>query len=165
MLYLVYCRDRPGTAGLRAELTERHWAFMDDYAEAMIARGPTLTADREHATGSLHIVDLPGAEAAQRFAYEEPNHRAGVYADVLIRRYDDRLGRTMWEFPRTSGFLILATTPTAVVTVPPAESLIAYGHLLADDGTTRTGTAVLAEHPGVQDGDTEVHPWQFGGRR
>ena len=59
MEYFVYCRDRPGSAGQRAELAEAHWSFMDRYAEAMIARGPTLEADGITATGSVHIVDLP----------------------------------------------------------------------------------------------------------
>ena len=43
--YFFYCRDRPGTAELRMELLEAHWSFMDDYADEMIARGPTLTED------------------------------------------------------------------------------------------------------------------------
>jgi hypothetical protein len=41
--YFFYCRDRPDTAALRDELVEAHWSFMDRYADAMIARGPTLT--------------------------------------------------------------------------------------------------------------------------
>ena len=38
---------------------------MDGFADAMIARGPTLTPDRKTATGSLHIVDLPDARHAK----------------------------------------------------------------------------------------------------
>jgi uncharacterized protein YciI len=37
--YFVYCRDRPGTEELLAELGEAHWSFMDGYADALIARG------------------------------------------------------------------------------------------------------------------------------
>jgi hypothetical protein len=44
--YFFYCRGRPGTEALLEELAEAHWSFMDGYAEAMIARGPTLTPDR-----------------------------------------------------------------------------------------------------------------------
>ena len=68
MEFFIYCRDKPGTARLRDELTEAHQSFMDGYAEAMIARGPTLTPDRMTATGSMHMVDLPDAEAARVFA-------------------------------------------------------------------------------------------------
>jgi uncharacterized protein YciI len=63
----------------------------------MVARGPTLAPADETATGSMHIVDLPDAAAAQVFAFEEPNWRAGVYSEVLIRRWRNTLGRTMWD--------------------------------------------------------------------
>src|SRR4029453_9307056 len=59
---------------------------MDDYAAAMIARGPTLTPDRTTWTGSMHMVDLPDAQAARVFAFQEPFYRAGVYGEVLVRR-------------------------------------------------------------------------------
>ena len=45
----------------------------------MTARGPTLAADREQWTGSLHIVDLPSAEAARAFVEREPYNGAGLY--------------------------------------------------------------------------------------
>ena len=59
--YFCYCRGRPGTEALAEELAEAHWSFMDGYADAMLARGPTLTPDRATWTGSMHIVDLPDA--------------------------------------------------------------------------------------------------------
>ena len=65
MEYFFYCRGRPGTEALADELAEAHWSFMDGYAEAMIARGPTLTPDRTTWTGSMHMVDLPDAQAAR----------------------------------------------------------------------------------------------------
>jgi YCII-related domain len=63
----------------------------------MIARGPTLAADRETATGSPHILGLPSVDAAHEFVAREPNNRAGVYADHFIWRFENLLGRTMWE--------------------------------------------------------------------
>lgn len=44
----------------------------------MIARGPTLAADRATATGSMHMVELPDAAAARVFAFEELSYIAGV---------------------------------------------------------------------------------------
>ena len=81
-----------------AQLTEAHWSFMDRYADAMIARGPTLAADRATATGSMHMVELPDAAAARVFAFEEPCYVAGVYSEVMVRRWRHALVRTMWEF-------------------------------------------------------------------
>jgi len=162
--FFVYCRDRPGSATLRDEFLEAHWSFMDAYADTMIARGPTLAADRETATGSMHIVDLPDAEAARVFVFEEPNYRAGVYEDALVRRWRNALGRTMWDFegdptvnPR---FLIIGHGAPRVSEITRALSderrrsfldrgyadrFIARGPLLSDDGTRWAGTAMLVE--------------------
>jgi uncharacterized protein len=98
MEHFFYCRAKPGSEALWVQLTETHWSFMDRYADAMIARGPTLTADRATATGSMHMVELPGAAAARVFAFEEPRYVAGVYSEVMVRRWRNALGRTMWEF-------------------------------------------------------------------
>ncbi|HEY3086442.1 MAG TPA: YciI family protein [Jatrophihabitantaceae bacterium] len=181
MDFFCYHRDRRGSAVLRNELLEQHWSYMDRYAAAMIARGPTLADDGDTPTGSVHIVDLPNAAAARAFAFDEPNYQAGVYRDVLLRRWRNTLGRTMWEFPggRTGGsrFLVLGLSsgPAADVTMPPdRDGLIAYGPLLSDNGTTWLGTAVLVRAAGPDTAralltsdryaDIEVHNWQFGGR-
>jgi len=182
MEFFCYHRDRPGSAALREELAEAHWSYMDGYAAGMIARGPTLTDDGDTATGSVHIVDLPDAAAARAFAFDEPNYQAGVYRDVLLRRWRNLLGRTMWDFPggRTGGdrYLVLGLgAGTGVDLAPPGDrdALIGYGPLLADDGTTWLGTAALLRAPDPaaaraaltadRYAAVEVHRWEFGGRR
>ena len=162
MEYFVYCRARPDAETVWASLVEAHWSYMDGFADAMIARGPTLTADRETATGSMHIVDLPDLDAARAFAFDEPNYRAGVYADVFIRRWSNALGRTMWDFagdpaglPR---FLILSQAVPGVSAqhdallgehrqylAEHADEFIVRGALLSDDGTEWQGSAMLVE--------------------
>ncbi|MFF2328827.1 MULTISPECIES: YciI family protein [unclassified Streptomyces] len=181
MEFLCYHRDRPGSLPLRDELLEEHWSYMDQYAKEMIARGPTLTGDGDAPTGSLHIVDLPDPAAARTFAFEEPGYQAGVYRDVLLRRWNNVLGRTMWDFPggRTGGnrYLVLGlgTGQGADLAVAAdRDELIAYGPLLSDDGATWLGTAVLLRAPDPETAravltsdryaDIEVHNWQFGGR-
>ncbi|HVA75503.1 MAG TPA: YciI family protein [Acidimicrobiales bacterium] len=181
MEFLCYHRDRPGSVLLREELLEEHWSYMDRYATGMIARGPTFASDGDMPTGSVHIVDLPDAAAARAFAFDEPNYQAGVYRDVLLRRWHNTLGRTMWEFPggRTGGnrYLVLGLSSgeaTDLVGPPDRDNLIAYGPLLSDDGSAWLGTAVLVRAPD-QDAaravlasdryaDIEVHNWRFGGR-
>ncbi|MEU9318410.1 YciI family protein [Streptomyces sp. NPDC048295] len=179
MEFFCYHRDRPGSETLRAELLEDHWSYMDGYAKEMIARGPTLAGDTP--TGSVHIVDLPDRVAARAFAFDEPGYQAGVYRDVLVRRWRNLLGRTMWDFPggRTGGnrYLVLGlgTGQAADLTVPlHRDELIAYGPLLSDDGTAWLGTAALVRAPDPDTAravltaeryaDIEVHNWQFGGR-
>jgi uncharacterized protein len=162
-------------------LREAHWSYMDRYATVMIARGPTLASDGVTATGSVHIVELPDPAAARAFAFDEPNYQAGVYRDVLLRRWRNMLWRTMWESlgGRTGGnyYLVLGlgSGPAAdLAESPDPYELIAYGPLLSDDGTGWLGTAVLlqATDPATarvvlaedKYAHIEVHSWQAGGR-
>jgi uncharacterized protein len=180
MEFFCYHRDRPGSVALRDELVEDHWSYMDRYAKELIARGPTLDGDVP--TGSLHIVDLPDPAAARAFAFDEPNYQAGVYRDVLLRRWRNTLGRTMGDFPggRTGGarYLVLGlgAGEAADLAVPPGrDDLIAYGPLLSDDANAWLGTAALVRAPDPETARAvltpdryagiEVHHWQFGGRR
>jgi uncharacterized protein len=181
MEFFCYHRDRHGSVALRDELLEEHWSYMDRYAAEMIARGPTFADDGDTPTGSVHIVDLPDSAAARAFAFDEPNYQAGVYRDVLLRRWRNTLGRTMWDFPggRTGGnrYLVLGlgTGQAADLAAPPDRGeLIAYGPLLSDNGATWLGTAVLVRTSDPvkaravltpdRYADIEVHNWAFGGR-
>ncbi|MFC7534753.1 YciI family protein [Actinoplanes sp. GCM10030250] len=182
MEFLCYHRDRPGSVALRHELLEDHWSYMDGFAAGMIARGPTLAPDGDTPTGSVHILDLPGPAAARAFAFDEPNYQAGVYRDVLLRRWRNTLGRTMWDFPggRTGGnrYLVIGLgtgQPTDLEVPINSKELIAYGPLLSDDGTAWLGTAVLIRAPDPEAARAvltrdryagiEVHNWAFGGRQ
>jgi uncharacterized protein YciI len=125
MDFFVYSRDAAGTTLRRdKELLEEHWSYMDAFAESMIARGPTLAADRETATGSLHVLGLPSVDAAREFVAREPNNRAGVYADHFIWRFENLLGRTMWEFSGAADeprFLVIARLDRAWGARTPAS--------------------------------------------
>ncbi|WP_405443390.1 YciI family protein [Streptomyces avidinii] len=186
MEFFCYHRDRTGSLPLRRELLERHWSYMDQYEKELIARGPTFVPGGDAPSGSVHIVDVPDPAAARAFAFDEPGYQSGVYRDVLLLRWRNMLGRTMWDFPggRTGGnrYLVLglgtvpATASATDLAVPPGEDeLIAYGPLLSDDGSTWLGTAALVRAPDADtartvltvDGyaDVEVHDWEFGGRR
>ncbi|WP_344616073.1 YciI family protein [Dactylosporangium salmoneum] len=168
VLYFVYTADRPGSSALREELVEAHWAYMDGFE--FHARGPTLSDDGETATGSLHIVDLPSDGAARAFVTEEPNWRAGVYAAMQIFRFEDLVGRTMWEFPGPEGERFLVTGAAGE---PVGDGVIVHGRLRGlDDGAVH-GFAACVQAPDadaaartVRDGrDLTVRPWCFGGRR
>ena len=179
MEFFCYHRDRPGSAALREELLEEQWSYMDRFAARMIARGPTFEGDMP--TGSVHIVDLPDPAVARAFAFDEPNYQAGVYRDVLLRRWRNTLGRTMWDFAggRTGGnrYLVLGLGSGQAADLAASsdqDELIAHGPLLSDDGTAWLGTAVLVRAPNREAAravltanryaDVEVHNWQFGGR-
>ncbi len=155
---------------------------MDRFADRMTARGPTLGPDRATWTGSLHIVDLPSADAAREFVEHEPYNRAGLFEQHLIRRFNNLLGRTMWESAEGSDdprFLVVAHAPPEALrglTALAPERLNVYGELLTLEEARPAGVALALQAPtreaaetllGVSVGrpDVEIHDWEFGGRR
>jgi uncharacterized protein YciI len=189
MDFFCYHRDRAGSLPLREKLLEEHWTYMDKFAKQMIARGPVFEegdgdGEEERLLGSVHIVTFDEAADAWAFAFEEPGYQAGAYRDVMLRRWRNDLGRTMWEFeggrPDGDGYVVLglgaAPEPVGEPAVPEgAEGLIAYGPLLSDDGETWLGTVALlraqsrdaarAVLDAERYAEIEVHSWEFGGRR
>jgi uncharacterized protein YciI len=189
--FFVYSRDAADSANLRddQELLEEHWSYMDRFAESMIARGPTLDTDRKTATGSLHVLALASVDAAREFVELEPNNRAGVYGEHLVWRFENLLGRSMWEFsgqPTEPRFLIISRSqlgrPVSAETLPAEllERLVLYGALTTLDGAEPVGVALAVQAPDrkavdalMEDDRTglgafsevEVHNWEFGGRR
>src|SRR5580765_165755 len=159
---------------------------MDRFAESMIARGPTLDTDRETATGSLHVLALPGVAAVHEFVALEPNNRAGVYREHLVWRFENLLGRSMWDFPRPATeprFLVVGRSqlgrPAPAETLPTdlLERLILYGALTTLDGGELVGVALALQAPGREAVDAlmkdkrtglgalsevEIHDWEFG---
>jgi len=160
---------------------------MDTFAHSMIARGPTLDRDRRSATGSLHIVALAGVAAVHEFVAREPNNRAGVYAEHSVWRFENLLGRTMWEFPGATEehkFLVIARhrgrDRTRRLSVESCERLILYGALTTLEDSRPVGVAVAVQVPDREavaallrtEGlgpdvfpETDIHDWEFGGRR
>ncbi len=165
MDFFVYSRDAAGAGALRNDeaLLEEHWSYMDGFAQSMIARGPTLGADRDTATGSLHVLGLPDVDAAREFVAREANNRAGIYAEHSIWLFENLLRRTMWEFSGAADeprFLIIARPhevqegQTSRIPVPPEdisvelrERLILYGALTALDAAEPVGVALAVQAP------------------
>jgi hypothetical protein len=189
--FLVYSRDAADSTGLRDDrgLLEEHWSYMDRFAESMIARGPTLDTDRESATGSLHVLGLPSVEAVHEFVAREPNNRAGVYEEHRVWRFENLLGRSMWEFSGQAAeprFLVIGRSQLdrqgagETLSAELLERLIICGALttlaesapagvaLALHAPNRDAVTALLQEEEAQLGafsEIEIHEWEFGGRR
>ena len=191
MDFFVYSRDAAGAAELRddLELLEEHWSYMDRFGESMIARGPTLDANRANATGSLHVLALPSVDAAREFVGSEPNNLAGVYGEHSLWRFENLLGRSMWDFAGQVGeprFLVIGRSrlrrpvPAEALSAELLGRLILYGALTTLDGAEPAGLALALQAPDRQAvealmgdeqtglgalSEVEIHNWEFGGRR
>ena len=99
MPFFVWGINKPGVKERRSAITKTHWGFIAQYNDQLIARGPMMQSDDlSVVTGSIHIVDLEDWDAARRFAHEEPYARAGLFADILLIRFELELGRTQFQF-------------------------------------------------------------------
>jgi uncharacterized protein YciI len=187
MDFLVLSRAATQAVGVDDDaLNETHWSYMDRFAGSMIARGPTLAADRETWTGSVHVLALPDVEAARGFVAEEPYNRAGLYEEHAIWLFQNELGRTMWEFAASGvnepRFLVIAegsVEPVALadLSTPLRDLLILYGTLRSEPNGPPVGVALAIQAPTRAAADAlaheaisprarvQVHDWEFGGRR
>ncbi len=85
MLYVIDCRDKPGTSQIRLDTRADHLAYLATLGERLFAAGPTLTADGQAMTGSILIIEFADAGEAEAFATADPYARAGLFESVTIR--------------------------------------------------------------------------------
>jgi hypothetical protein len=99
---------------------------------------------------------LPSIDAMREFVALEPNNRPGVYEEHLVWRFENLLGRSMWEFSGQAAeprFLIMGHShvarPVPAETLPAEllERLILYGALTTLDGAEPDGIALALQAP------------------
>ena len=84
MLFVLRTRFKAGSEPAREAATDAHRAHFGGIGAQIAAAGPTLGPDGETRTGALYILDFPDLASAKRFMADDPNAKAGVYADVEI---------------------------------------------------------------------------------
>jgi hypothetical protein len=150
------------------ELTERHWAYLDPFADDLTARGPTLAPDRETWTGSMHVLDLPSVDDVQSFVADEPYQQAGLFASHDVWRFANLLGRTMWDHTGTPGGITYLVF-TRDAPVPLADDrLLMSGELHTLDGEPAGYVAAVdvGHRSDLDDlAGATIHDWERGGRR
>ncbi|MEV8372178.1 YciI family protein [Kribbella sp. NPDC056861] len=177
MPYFVYGEDKPGVLPGLMEKAEAHWSYMDQYADRLILRGPTLTDDAEEHTGSVHVVDVDDRAEAERFAYEEPYWSAGFYQPLTVVQAVV-LADSADGVPKT---LVTGEWPAAEVgELDGSDERVSFLAMLVDDEGSRSVGIVAAVDALPDKALTVVQPiadglrgepailtarrWQRGGR-
>jgi uncharacterized protein YciI len=177
-----------------SELHEAHQAYMDQWADRLVARGPTLSDDGEHHSGSIHVLRVEDRPTAEQFAFAEPYARAGWYASVTVSSMVALVGGTMWDRSRPdpeapAAFVSVTWSPRPVEKAWSARVREAFigsdgppwlfgGLLTTDAGRRSVGLAGAVElaptdaarrlEPVLDRGDAvrvEVRRWSRGGRQ
>jgi uncharacterized protein YciI len=163
MPFYVHAQDRPGVGTDLDDLAEAHWSYMDQFADRLILRGPTLSDDGSEHTGSVHVVNLADRASAERFATEEPYWLAGLYRQVttvrtvvLLRREPSTVGSPTSEEPNA---LITGQWPAEprsatdtegqLLGIKPDSRLSFVAILVDDDQSHTTGiVSIVRAYPG-----------------
>ncbi|WP_374658139.1 YciI family protein [Inhella sp.] len=186
--FLILAQDAPGVGARLLALAQLHWAYTDRFAEILAFRGPLLSDDGTQHAGSLHLLRATDAATAQRFAEEEPYHRAGLFDRVSVQRM--RVLRcvpagTPDDAPAgiACSFVSASWAPRALTSTPAPDSVgwpwLLLGLMLNHEGLCQGAAGVLTEPPTSAQGqmrawlrdagfgtDTvQAHRWRRGGRR
>lgn len=86
MLYVIYCRDKPGSLELRKATREAHLAHVDAADIHIVIAGPLLTASGEM-LGSMFVVDAESRDIVESFSAADPYRKAGLFDEVDIHAF------------------------------------------------------------------------------
>lgn len=95
MLWMINCRDKPGTTELREKNLPEHRKYLEGRAEQIFFSGPHLDDVGQTMIGSVFIISAASRSEAEQFIQNETLYRTGLFSDVSITRI--RKGRLLPE--------------------------------------------------------------------
>lgn len=91
-MYSVTCLDHPDSEALRMKNRPVHLDYVRAQADKVALAGPVTSEDGATMIGTLLILNVESAAAAQDFVTHDPYHKAGLFADIRIHRFNHLLG-------------------------------------------------------------------------
>jgi uncharacterized protein len=87
MLFTILCTDKPNHEQLRIGTRQAHLDYLGGFKDRVVMAGPLQTDDGARMTGSLLIMDFADRKLAEAFAANDPYNKAGLFENVVIRRW------------------------------------------------------------------------------
>jgi hypothetical protein len=87
MLFTILCTDKPNHEHLRIGTRQAHLDYLGGFKDRVVMAGPLQTDDGTRMTGSLLIMDFADRKLAEAFAANDPYNKAGLFENVVIRRW------------------------------------------------------------------------------
>ena len=91
MLFVIHGVDKPRSP-LREKFIDEHRAYLAASPIRIMASGPLMDDQGEQMIGSVIIVDCENRSAVDRLMADEPFNRVGLYENLKINRWYQRVG-------------------------------------------------------------------------
>lgn len=85
MIFMFHCKDKPGSADVRAANRAAHLEHLEGCKDRIVAGGPLLNDEGTGMVGSLLLVECADRADAEAFAAADPYAKAGLFESVEIR--------------------------------------------------------------------------------
>ena len=159
--FTIRCRYGADALSRRESAMEPHLSWIADHKEMIRFAGPLLTDDGATPTGTFFIVDAPDRAAAEAFIGGEGFNKAGMFADVEIKRYACSKPWRQAEFEVEAGMQLFICECIDGVdgieirkSTGPAhhkyqggimDRFVMHGPTRTDDGKTVTGSTFIIQ--------------------
>lgn len=87
MLFIAQFEDKPGTAELRQQLLDAHFAFLDRMQDRVLVAGSLRAEADDSPLGGLWIVEASDAAEVREVFKDDPFWTNGLRASVRINRW------------------------------------------------------------------------------
>ena len=129
MQYFTWGINKPGTTEQRTSLIRPHWDFIANFDKNLIARGPVLDeADTSVVIGSIHILELEDPTKAEKFAYDEPFAKAGLFKSIIIKPFRLELKRNQFDFISNPNFMRFFIYCPAMIDLQKPDAELVSAH-------------------------------------
>ena len=86
MLFVIYCKDKPGHLDLRIATRDAHLAHVDATDMDIRIAGPLLD-EEENMVGSMFVVEASNRDAVEAFSAADPYCQASLFESVEIHTF------------------------------------------------------------------------------
>lgn len=100
MAIICFCKDHPGSSGLRRAHTAAHLAYIETILDHILVAGPLVDEETSSYNASCFIYQTDDKSEAMNLLHNDPYFKAGIYAEVKCQRFKPAagtwLGGTTW---------------------------------------------------------------------
>jgi uncharacterized protein YciI len=86
MLFAVVRHDKPNSLDLRLSERPKHLEYLKTFLDKIMYGGALLDAEGKQ-VGSILVIEVTDAEAADKISLADPYVEAGLFANTSIRRF------------------------------------------------------------------------------